>query len=112
MLERLDMDVKDLRILQSLYWSQRAAVRVEGDLTRFVKIKKGVRQGCVFSPDLFNLYSESVMKEIEDLHGIAIGGVNVNNVRYANDTALIADSNEKLQVIVDKLVTESEKKGL
>ena len=51
------------------------------------------------------------MKEIEDLHGIAVG-VNVNNERYADDTALIADSNEKLQVIVDKLVTESEKKGL
>jgi hypothetical protein len=87
-------------------------VRFEGDLTRFVEIKKGVRQGCVFSPDLLNLYRESVLKEIEDLHGIAIGGVYMNNVRYADDTALITDSNKKLQVIVDKLVTESEKKGL
>ena len=62
-MERLDIDGKDLRILQSLYWNQRAAVRVKGDLTRFVEIKKEVRQGCVFSPDLFNLYSESVMKD-------------------------------------------------
>ena len=52
------------------------------------------------------------MKEIEDSYGISIGGVNVNNVRYADDTALIADSNEKLQIIVDKRIMESEKKGL
>ncbi|KAK3772422.1 hypothetical protein RRG08_031443 [Elysia crispata] len=58
MLNQLDIDGKDLRVLRNLYWDQTAAVRVGGELSEYTNIKRGVRQGCVMSPDLFNLYSE------------------------------------------------------
>ena len=71
-----------------------------------------MRQGCVLSPDLFNIYSEMIMRTVEDLEGIKIGGRNLTNIRYADDTALIADSESKLQALVDCLVRESSVKGL
>ena len=88
-----------------------AAVRVENELGEWVPIQKGVRQGCVLSPDLFSLYSEKIMNTVQDLEGVQIGDMNINNLRYADDTALIADSNEKLQKILDRVVLESEKNG-
>ena len=57
---------------------------------------KGELQGCVLSPYLFNIYTEFIFREIEDMEGIKINGKNVNNIRYADDTALIADSESKL----------------
>ena len=74
MLEAIQVDGKDIRIITNLYWNQTAAIRWENELGEFVKIKKGVRQGCVLSPDLFNLYSEQVMRHIEGISGIKIGG--------------------------------------
>ena len=62
--------------------------------------KKGVRQGCVLSPNLFSLYSEKIMSTVQDLEGIQIGDMNINNLRYADNTALMADSNDKLQMIL------------
>ena len=66
-------------------------------------IKRGVRQGCVLSPDLFNLYSEVIMRDLTELEGIKFGGRNLNDIRYADDTALIADSKEKLQNLMHAL---------
>ena len=108
----LNLDGKDLRIIRNLYWNQTAAVRVGDDVGEYVDIKKGVRQGCVFSPDLFNLYSEWILRELEELPGVVIGGTRINNLRYADDAVLIATSEADLQLIMDKVVTESEKKGL
>ena len=71
-----------------------------------------MRQGCVLSPDLFSLYSEIIMRQIEEIEGLKIGGHNINNIRYADDTVLIADSEEKLQELFNKVVEESENKGL
>ena len=69
-LKRINIDGKDLRMIKNLYWSQNAAVIVEGELSDWVEIQRGVRQGCVLSPDLFNLYSEGALIEIRDVEGI------------------------------------------
>ena len=71
-----------------------AAFRVENELGEWIPIQNGVSQGYVLSPDLFSLYSEKSMSTVKDLEGVNIGDMNINNMRYADDTALIADSNE------------------
>ena len=111
-LKNLMLDGKDLQIIKNLYWNQRAAVRVAGSRGVWQDIKRGVRQGCVLSPDLFNIYSETIMNELIGVAGVNIGGRNVNNLRYADDTALIADSQEKLQELLDIVVRESASRGL
>jgi len=63
------------------------------------------------SPDLFNLYSERALRELEDMPGMVVGGSNINNIRYADDTVLLATSVEQLQGLVDKVVLESTRKG-
>ena len=68
-----------------------------------VEIERGVRQGCVLSPDLFSVYSEVLINALEDLNGVSVGGVNINNLRYADDTVLMAKSEEDLQKLVNRL---------
>ena len=65
--------------MTNLYWEQKAVVKIGDDRSNWIKIDKGVRQGCVLSPDLFSLYSQLVMDEMEQLYGINIGGRIVNN---------------------------------
>ena len=65
-----------------------------------MNIEKGMRQGCVWSQDLFSLNSHLALDELAELDGIKIGGRNTNNVRYADDMVLIADSEGKLQMLV------------
>ena len=112
LLEELDIDGKELRIVRNLYWDQTAAVRIDGDYSAYKNIKRGVRQGCVMSPDLFNLYSEIILRNIEDSPGLKVNGETINNIRYADDTVLLADSLENLQSLLNIVVTESERKGL
>ena len=88
---RLSCDGKDLRVIRNLYWEQEAAIRVDNDCSEYRPICRGVRQGCVFSPDLFNIYSEMILRNIEQHEGVKVGGHNINNLRYADDTVLIAD---------------------
>ena len=80
-----------------MYWEQTAVVRTEHGITEEFQIKKGVRQGCVLSPSLFNLYTEKIFREIEDMEGVNVGGHNINNLRYADDTSLLALEEQKLQ---------------
>ena len=103
---------KDLRIVKNLYWEQNAAFKIEGECSEFKQIKRGVRQGCVISPDLFNLYSESILRNLEDKPGIKVNGEEINNIRYADDTALVAGSKKDLQQLINVVVKESERMGL
>ena len=111
-LSSLDIDGKDLRILRNLYWEQEAAMRVDNELSSFTPIRRGVRQGCVLSPDLFNLYSEMILRDIEHKKGVCVGGKNITNLRYADDTVLLAESEHELQELLDVVVRSSENMGL
>ena len=91
-LSGLDIDGKDLRIIRNLYLDQTAATRLDGVVSQFKPIKRGVRQGCVLSPDLFNIYGERILYNIRDQDGCNIGGMNINNLRYADDMVLIAEA--------------------
>ena len=102
-------------LLRNLYAGQEATVRTRhGTIDRF-QIGKGVHQGCILSPCLFNLYSENIMRNAgldEAQAGIKIAGRNINNLRYADDTIIMADSEEELKNILMKEKEESEKTGL
>ena len=79
-----------MRLIRDLYRDKMAAIRIDGEISEWTEIKRGVRQGCVMSPYLFSLYSEIIMREISDMKGIIVGGQNINNLRYADDTVLLA----------------------
>ena len=111
-LEEIGLDGKDRRVIRNLYWNQKATVEIGEKKTEWIDIKKGVRQGCILSPDLFSLYSQRVMDELEDLEGVKVGGRNVNNIRYADDTVLVADSEEKLRELVVALHRACTARGL
>ena len=102
-LKVIGMDGKDIRIIAKLYWEQVAVVRTQKGNSRNIKIRKGVRQGCVLSPYLFNLLTEMIFRELDPDWGVSIGGKRMSNLRYADDTALTADSESDLQNIVDKV---------
>ena len=97
-------------LLRSLYVGQEATVRSGHGTTDWFQIGKGVHQGCILSPCLFNLYAEYIMRNAgleETQAGIMIAGRNINNLRYAEDTTLIAKSEEELKSLLKK--EESEK---
>ncbi|GFO06013.1 endonuclease-reverse transcriptase [Plakobranchus ocellatus] len=95
-----------------MYWEQTAAMRVENKTSTFQDIKRGVRQGCVLSPDLFSLYSDIIMRNLGNHPGIKVGGQNKNNLRYADDTVLLAENKEDLQKLLNIVEEENRKKGL
>ncbi|GFR76350.1 retrovirus-related Pol polyprotein LINE-1 [Elysia marginata] len=111
-LDQLNIDGKDLRILRNLYWEQVAAIRIDGEYTNFTEIKRGVRQGCVLSPDMFNLYSEVILRNITDMEDVKVGGRNITNLRYADDSIFLANSQENLQALLSVVTYESESMGL
>ncbi|GFR96135.1 endonuclease-reverse transcriptase [Elysia marginata] len=96
----------------NLYWDQTAATRINDEISEYKPIKRGVRQGCVLSPDFFNIYSEMILRNIYDLKRIRIGGVNINNLRYADDTVLLAESENELQAIIHVVTDASMEMGL
>ena len=102
-------------LLRNLYAGQEATVRTGHGTTDWFQIGKGVRQGCVLSPCLFNLYTEHIMRNAgldEAQDGIKIARRNINNLRYADDTTLIAESKEEQKNLLMKMKEESEKVGL
>ena len=102
-------------LLRNLYAGQEAAVRTGHGTMDWVQIGKGVRQGCILSPCLFNLYAEYIMRHAgleEAQAGIKIARRNTNNLRYADDTTLMAESEEELKSLLVKVKEESEKVDL
>ena len=90
-------------LLRNLYAGQEATVRTLYGTTDWFKIKKGVRQGCLLSPCLFNLYAEQIVRNVglDELQaGIKIGGRNIKNLIYADDTTLMAKSKEELKCLL------------
>ena len=102
-------------LLKNLYAGQEATVRTGHGTTDWFQIGKGARQGCILSPCLFNLHAEYIMRNAgldEGQTGIKIIRRNINNFRYADDTTLIAESEEEVKSLLRKVKKESEKVGL
>ena len=101
-------------LLRNLYGSQEATVRTEHGTTDWFQIGKGVCQGCILSPCLFNFYSEYIMRNAglnEAEAGIKIAGRNIHNFRYADDTVILMAESEELKRLLMKVMEESEKFG-
>ena len=99
-------------LLKNLYAGQEATVRTRHGTTDWFQIMKGVHQGCILSPCLFNLCAEYIMWNArldEPQAGIKIARRNINNLRYENDTTLLAKSKEELKSLLMKVIEESEK---
>ena len=102
-------------LLRNLYAGQEATVRTGHRTIDWFQIGKGVRQSCILSPCLFNFCAEYIMKNAgleEAQAGIKIAGRNINNLRYADDITLMAESEEELKSLLMKVKEESEKVGL
>ena len=97
---------------RNLYAGQEATVQTEHGTTDWFHIRKGVHQGCVLSPCLFNLYTEYIMRNTrlgEAQAGIKISGRNISNLRYADDTTLMAENEEELKSLLMKVKEEGKK---
>ena len=102
-------------LLRNLYADQEATVRTGHRKTDWFQIGKGVHQSCILSPCLFNFYAEYIMRNAgleEAQAGIKISGRNINNLRYGDDTTLVAESEEELKNLLMRVKEESEKAGL
>ena len=100
---------------RNLYAGQEVTVRTGHGTAQWFQIGKGVRQRCILSPCLFNFYAEYIMRNagLDEAHtGIKIAGRNIKNLRYADDTILMAESEEELKSLLMKVKEESEKVGL
>ena len=112
-----EMEIPDhlICLLRNLYAGQEATVRTGRGTTDWFQIGKGVCQGCLLSPCLFHLYAEYIMRNAgleEAQAGIKIAGRNTNNLRYADDTILVAESEEELKSLLMKVKEKSEIVGL
>ena len=102
-------------LLRNLYAGQEATVRTGHGTTDWFQTGKGVCQGCILSPCLFNFYVEYIMRNApldEPQAGIKVAGRNINDLRYANDTTLMAESKEELKSLLMKVKEKSEKASL
>ena len=102
-------------LLRSLYAGQEATVRTGHGKTDWFQIRKGVCQGCILSPCLFNLYAEYILRNAgldEAQAGIKMARRNISHLRYADDTTLMAESEEELKSLLMKVKEESKKVGL
>ena len=112
LLKEMEMPDYQTCLLRNLYAGQEATVTTGHRTTDWFQIGKAVRQGCILSPCLFNFYAEYIMRNAgleETQAGIKIAGRNINNFRYADDTTLMAESEEELKNLLMKVKEESKK---
>ena len=103
-MERVGVPDLESRLILNLYWRQHATVGWNGEVGIKVKVERGIRQGCIISSLLFNLYSEFMMREaMEGVEGIKFNEINITDIRYADDAVLVADKLKKMQKMVDSL---------
>ncbi|GFR68219.1 retrovirus-related Pol polyprotein from type-1 retrotransposable element R2 [Elysia marginata] len=102
-----------ISMIASLYHNQKATIRRNKANCEPFNIEKGVRQGCILSPHLFNLYTEQIMRQadIDDM-GINIGGRDITNLRYADDTALLSDNLTSMKTIFHRVNNAGQQAGL
>ena len=112
-LKNTGVDYGVIRIIRNLYWGQEASIKLGNTESQAVKIEKGVRQGCVLSPLLFNIYSNNIFRESSECTegGIVLNGKSISNIRYADDTVILAKTEEELQRMLDYLVEKSTEYG-
>jgi hypothetical protein len=119
--EQLWQDMQDMgfpehlvNLIRKLYENQESAVRTDDGNTDWFEIGRGVRQGCVMSPSLYNIYSEVIMREVLEDHdgGITIGGSKNTNLRFADDTTLLCSTKSELLQLLQRTKEVSEHKGL
>jgi hypothetical protein len=112
----LDMGVPMhlVKIIHNLYNDNNAVVRINSLNSTNFRVQRGVRQGCILSPDLFNIYGEYIMRRALDgwKGGVSIGGKKLSNLRYADDTTLIANNHEEMAELIRRVETESNVLGL
>ena len=116
-----------IKLIESLYLSQEAAVRVEGETSKWFNVGKGVRQGCILSPYLFNIYAENIMRNFRDdiqryddpehpeydtYESLSIGGRPLPEIRYADDTVLFSSTPEGLEKMIRSVKHHSEDQNL
>lgn len=114
LLQKQGLNYEDIRVIKNLYWEQRGYVWFDDTVSSEIPIGRGVRQGCVLSPLLFNIYSEYIFQQaLEDCEiGIKVNGKILNIIRYADDTVIFADTPEGLQELVGKIVKSGDQHGL
>lgn len=100
MLGKLDLFWKDIRITENLYWEQTVCIQIENKFSNYTEIERSARQGCVFSPNLFSLQSKAILRELEVLPGFIIGGLNLKNIRFADDRVDSRHRNETLDCAI------------
>ena len=116
-----------VRLIESLYADQEAAIRVDGETSEWFEVGKGVRQGCILSPYLFNIYAENIMRNFRDdtqryddpsdpehdtYDSLNIGGKSLPELRYADDTVLLSCTPEGLEKMIKSVKNHSEKQNL
>lgn len=113
-LQEIGLDGRDIIILRNIYWNHEGCVRTESGNTDYINIQRGVRQGCLISPLLFNIYAEYIIRASlqERPEGAKINGVVINNLRYADDTVVIGETQEQLQTLMNLLTEASYQAGL
>lgn len=103
-----------LSLISNLYTNNHSFVRFDTDCSNVFETKKGVRQGCILSPLLFNIYGEYIIRTAQENweRGFAFGGTRITDLRYADDTVLLATPMDDMRVLLQKLGVESEELGL
>ena len=108
LIDNQNIGQENSRIIQNLYWTQEAAIKIEDCISNWTAIRRVVRQGCIISPLLFNFYHIMRESKVEN-EGIQIGGRQVHNMRYADNTVLLAGNVEELQNMITKVKETNEK---